>query len=224
MQTGYHTRCLLCVPVKSRGVVVGVIQLINKTHGEFGPDDETLAKLMATQIAGFVRNLEQFQSASEQHERVSEQLLAVRRELEEQSVASATLQTDRYITKLLLNFAGVAAAVNDLPSLAAIVERHVPHILDGEAAVLYLLDHDTGEMWCAGRAGTSVDGGVRLARGQGFAGYIAQTRDVLCIANAGDDPRLDVREEARLGIRLGALVAAPIVDTDGTLIGVVEVQ
>ena len=50
LQSGYHTRSVLCVPVKSYGTVVGVIQLINKTEGAFTDDDVTLAKLMAAQV------------------------------------------------------------------------------------------------------------------------------------------------------------------------------
>src|SRR5437763_3599252 len=39
-RTGYRTRSMLCVPIKNRGQkVVGVLQLLNKTTGAFGPRD-----------------------------------------------------------------------------------------------------------------------------------------------------------------------------------------
>jgi phosphoserine phosphatase RsbU/P len=39
-KTGYRTRSMLCVPIKNRGQrVVGVLQLLNKTNGAFGPRD-----------------------------------------------------------------------------------------------------------------------------------------------------------------------------------------
>jgi sigma-B regulation protein RsbU (phosphoserine phosphatase) len=39
-KTGYRTRSMLCVPIKNRGQrVVGVLQLLNKTNGSFGPRD-----------------------------------------------------------------------------------------------------------------------------------------------------------------------------------------
>jgi len=39
-RTGYRTRSMLCVPIKNRGQrVVGVLQLLNKLHGTFGPRD-----------------------------------------------------------------------------------------------------------------------------------------------------------------------------------------
>jgi phosphoserine phosphatase RsbU/P len=39
-KTGYRTRSMLCVPIKNRGErIVGVLQLLNKTNGSFGPRD-----------------------------------------------------------------------------------------------------------------------------------------------------------------------------------------
>lgn len=39
-QSGYRTRSMLCAPIKNReGKIVGVLQLLNKTHGSFGPRD-----------------------------------------------------------------------------------------------------------------------------------------------------------------------------------------
>ncbi len=39
-KTGYRTRSMLCVPIKNRRQrVVGVLQLLNKTNGSFGPRD-----------------------------------------------------------------------------------------------------------------------------------------------------------------------------------------
>src|SRR5213594_1658476 len=39
-RTGYHTRSMLCVPIKNRGQrVVGVLQLLNKMSGAFGARD-----------------------------------------------------------------------------------------------------------------------------------------------------------------------------------------
>ena len=39
-KTGYHTRSMLCVPIRNREKkIVGVLQLINKTNGAFGTSD-----------------------------------------------------------------------------------------------------------------------------------------------------------------------------------------
>jgi signal transduction protein with GAF and PtsI domain len=81
LQSGYHTRSLLCVPVRSHGAVVGVIQLINKTNGDFTEDDVTLTKLMATQIGAAVRSTLDFDAAARQHRVAGEEVHALRRQV-----------------------------------------------------------------------------------------------------------------------------------------------
>ncbi len=50
--TGYHTRCLLTLPlVDHKGVLVGVLQVLNKVEGSFDADDEALALALAAQCA-----------------------------------------------------------------------------------------------------------------------------------------------------------------------------
>ncbi|WP_341676915.1 GAF domain-containing SpoIIE family protein phosphatase [Niveibacterium sp. SC-1] len=51
-QSGFHTRCTLTLPlVDHRGVLVGVMQVLNKRSGVFGPEDEALAEAVAAQCA-----------------------------------------------------------------------------------------------------------------------------------------------------------------------------
>ena len=52
-RSGYHTRCALTLPlVDHRGVLVGVMQVLNRIDGgAFGVDDEVLAQALAAQCA-----------------------------------------------------------------------------------------------------------------------------------------------------------------------------
>lgn len=51
-RSGYHTRCLVAVPlVDDRGLLVGVLQVLNRHEGVFGPEDEALAEALAAQCA-----------------------------------------------------------------------------------------------------------------------------------------------------------------------------
>jgi phosphoserine phosphatase len=51
-KTGYHTRCLLSVPlIGFDDRLVGVLQVLNKRHGVFDVDDEQVAKALAAQCA-----------------------------------------------------------------------------------------------------------------------------------------------------------------------------
>jgi len=51
-RTGYRTRCMLTLPlVDHKGVLVGVMQLLNKREGVFETSDEQLATVLAAQCA-----------------------------------------------------------------------------------------------------------------------------------------------------------------------------
>jgi adenylate cyclase len=52
-KTGYRTKSILCMPIKANDVVIGVIQLINKTDGQnhFSHDDEDIMMIFLA-IAG----------------------------------------------------------------------------------------------------------------------------------------------------------------------------
>jgi len=51
-KTGYRTRCLLTLPlVDHKGVLVGVMQLLNKADGVFDAADESLGRVLAAQCA-----------------------------------------------------------------------------------------------------------------------------------------------------------------------------
>jgi phosphoserine phosphatase RsbU/P len=50
--SGYHTRCMLTLPlVDHKDVLVGVMQVLNKSGGVFDEDDEALATALAAQCA-----------------------------------------------------------------------------------------------------------------------------------------------------------------------------
>jgi sigma-B regulation protein RsbU (phosphoserine phosphatase) len=51
-KTGYHTRCMLTLPlIDHKDVLVGVMQVLNKKGGVFNEDDEAVATALASQCA-----------------------------------------------------------------------------------------------------------------------------------------------------------------------------
>jgi adenylate cyclase len=55
-QTGFETRTILCVPLISRGRVLGVIEVINKLNGAFNDDDLHLLQSIATSVSIALEN------------------------------------------------------------------------------------------------------------------------------------------------------------------------
>ncbi len=60
--TGFTTKSMLCVPVNSKdGKHLGVIQVLNRRDGAFGPRDESRLRAMASQSATAIENAQLFE-------------------------------------------------------------------------------------------------------------------------------------------------------------------
>jgi class 3 adenylate cyclase/putative methionine-R-sulfoxide reductase with GAF domain len=54
--TGFKTQSALCVPMISKGKVVGVIEVLNKINGDFSANDEDLLQSVATSVSIAIEN------------------------------------------------------------------------------------------------------------------------------------------------------------------------
>jgi class 3 adenylate cyclase/putative methionine-R-sulfoxide reductase with GAF domain len=54
--TGFKTRSALCVPMISKGKVIGVIEVLNKINGVFSSNDEDLLQSIATSVSIAIEN------------------------------------------------------------------------------------------------------------------------------------------------------------------------
>jgi len=55
--TGFHTRSILCVPVFSQKRSYGVLEVLNRKNGQFGPQDQEFMTLLGRQSAIAYQNL-----------------------------------------------------------------------------------------------------------------------------------------------------------------------
>ena len=67
---------------------------------------------------------------------------------ENYGVGEGWVEDDAFHTRLVLAFAGIAAAVTDVATLAKVVQADVPATVEADAAVLYIRDSTTEELWC----------------------------------------------------------------------------
>jgi class 3 adenylate cyclase/GAF domain-containing protein len=54
--SGFVTRSVLCVPMISQGRVIGVIEVLNKTSGHFGAEDQQLLQSIASSVSIAIEN------------------------------------------------------------------------------------------------------------------------------------------------------------------------
>ncbi|HEX9460560.1 MAG TPA: GAF domain-containing SpoIIE family protein phosphatase [Thermoanaerobaculia bacterium] len=89
-KTGYRTRSMLCVPIKNRGQrVVGVLQLLNKMNGAFGPRDLEFLSGISDHMAIAMENATLHMELLEKQR--MEQELALGREIQSRLLPSAPI-------------------------------------------------------------------------------------------------------------------------------------
>ena len=69
--TGFKTRSVLCVPLVSQGKVLGVIEVLNRQHGDFDTKDIQLLQSIATSVSIALENARLYQAtlSMAEHER-----------------------------------------------------------------------------------------------------------------------------------------------------------
>jgi signal transduction histidine kinase len=107
-QTGLLTTSVLCVPLETRGEVLGVIEAINHPHGAFTESDQQVLSSVASWAGIAVDNANLFRRVAEERSRLETTLV---------ETADAVVLTDRMGNTILVNkAAGQAFRIN--PELA----------------------------------------------------------------------------------------------------------
>jgi adenylate cyclase len=193
LKTGYRTRNLLTGPVRSfSGELIGVVQVINKEKGTFGESDEALFKAFCHQAAVAVENYNLYSRLMDSHRKMAAML-------------------------------EVANSVNDTLELEALIHKVVEklvEILGCDRASFFVLDRTAGELWSMDAYGSSAE--IRFPANVGLAGHVASTGEVLNIADAYGDPRFNPEIDRRSGYRTRTVLAAPVLNRDGEVIGVTQ--
>jgi serine phosphatase RsbU (regulator of sigma subunit) len=106
------------------------------------------------------------------------------------------------------------------PLLESIAEETC-NLLDAERATLFLYDPSTNELYSriATKSEISV---IRMPADRGIAGSVARTQACLVIPDAYSDPRFNREVDRKTGWRTRNILAVPMTNLNGNLVGVVE--
>src|SRR5476649_1205137 len=194
-RTGYVTRNILCVPIKTaKGLVVGVAQLLNKKKGKFTAADLTLLEQMAAQGAVALQSAQ----VIERVERVRKQ------ELEFVNIVSE-MTSDIKLGSLLQKVMGEAT-----------------RMLNAERSTLFLNDEKTSELWSeVGQGLESLQ--IRLPNNAGIAGAVFTSGKTINIPYAYADLRFNPAFDKRTGYFTRSILCVPIINKHGKTIGVTQV-
>jgi adenylate cyclase len=194
-QTGYRTRTILCVPVRNRdGESVGVTQVLNKRGGVFTQADQALLAMLTTHAAAALEQAQLLERV-ERAKRDEEQLLDVTESI------SSELQLDKLLGRI------VTATTT---------------LLDAERSTLFIHDPKTDELWSRVAEG-GIAKEIRIPAAAGIVGAAFASRALLNIPDAYADPRFNQEVDRRTGFHTRSILAAPVLDREGTPVGAIQV-
>jgi len=124
-QTGLLTTCVLCVPLETRGEILGVIEAINHPRGSFNEGDQQMLSSVASWASIAIDNANLFRRVAEERSRLETTLV---------ETADSVVLTDRSGHIILVNKAAAQAF------------RINPEMAENRLADEVFHDHPLGEM------------------------------------------------------------------------------
>ena len=200
--TGFATRALLCVPLHTRHGVIGVVEFINPTRGEFTDKEATFVASIANQAAQLIENVRLSQER-EQHVAALNALRA----------ASRWLNSSLHIETVLQKIVETADEVIQAQAGSILLKGK-----DG------LLDF-TVALGPAGQRLMDAKGMLRDRLNEGIAAWVAENGKAEIIADCTKDTRFtsgpgpEIHD--KLGFQTQSMVCVPM-RARGEVVGVVE--
>ncbi|HSA22701.1 MAG TPA: GAF domain-containing protein, partial [Myxococcota bacterium] len=209
-ESGYRTRSMLCVPLRGKlGEVLGAVQVLNKRGGHFQVEDEALLEAMASQVSVAIENTQlvlRLMSKNLELLEAQEALASRLRELDvlyslEQEVA-ASLRADEILGRLL---------------------RQAVEAVGCEAGSILLSAQESGDLIFTNAVGSAAQQvrHLKLPRGAGVAGWVAEHGQPLVVNDPAHEPRHLKELEHKLEFPVRSLLAVPL-SLGGERIGAFE--
>ncbi len=112
------------------------------------------------------------------------------------------------------------AATSDLDELLGVIIARSMELLEAERATLFLYDSDSDELFSKIAA---QSGEIRFSAAAGIAGAVVRNKQVLNVPDAYADERFNRNVDRQTGFRTRNILAVPLLDYAGELVGVLEV-
>ncbi len=108
----------------------------------------------------------------------------------------------------------------DLAALLDLIAREATKLMEADRATLFLLDRERGELWSKIALGSKE---IRFDARLGIAGAVALTGQTINVEHAHSDPRFYGEIDLRSGYSTESLLAVPLRNHEGEIIGTFEV-
>ena len=131
------------------------------------------------------------------------------------------VERERRKSRLVQEIASALSSSLDLDELLALIMEKVRELMSADRATLFLVSEDGNELWSK-----ILNGGesqeIRLKVGEGIAGWVALSGEIVNIADAYIDKRFQPAVDLRSGYRTKSILCVPMRDTTGEITGVVQ--
>src|SRR5215831_1714649 len=138
-----------------------------------------------------------------------------------QSLESA-LRREQKKVALVQEVSRALSTVGDLDTLLRLIIEKVRVLMEADRATLYMLTEDGAQLWSKVIQGGEVVE-IRLDVGEGIAGWVAQTREIVNIPDAYADQRFQPAVDLKSGYRTRSILGVPMIGALGGLVGVLQV-
>lgn len=190
----YKTYNILCVPIKAKERVIGVIELINKFENRTFTKEDTDLLLVIADQAGLV--IENCRLKKEEEKRAKE-------------------------LKTLLDIGLILGSTHQMRTLLDLSMKMAKTAMNAEASSLMLVDDETNELVFEVTEGGKGIKEIRLKMGEGIAGWVAEKGESLLVADVSKDSRFSGKADEKSGFVTKSILAAPLKTRD-RVIGVIE--
>ena len=123
--------------------------------------------------------------------------------------------------RLLVNFGSVVSKETNLTRLLELIAEQVATILGCERCSVFIMDKQTNELWSKIALGIQHPE-IRVPFGKGIAGHVATSGLTINITDAYQDSRFDRDPDRLTGYRTRSVLAVPLKNVSGHIIGVFE--
>ncbi len=152
----------------------------------------------------------------------SPNMLIMTKHLDYLSKGAQRTSTRRQLNALL-SVSQVMATTTDPNKLLDVIIEEVQEVLDAERSTLYLLDEAQGELYSKILRDENLSE-IRLKIGEGIAGQVALTGEIINIEKPEQDHRLNTIFTTQANLVLRNMLTVPMVNHQQKVIGVIQVM
>ena len=133
----------------------------------------------------------------------------------------AALEREQKKVALVQEVSRALSQTENLDALLVLIMAKVTELMEAERSTLYLLTDDARQLVSKVSQG-SEQIEIRLDVGEGIAGWVAKTREIVNIPDAYVDRRFQPAVDHKTGYRTRSILSVPMLGTPG-LVGVLQV-